>query len=145
MLGVSVYCSKWRFQWWDTDRGQIGELYNRRLSLIGVFLLWKTRYLSYYIIAVGTFCKKDNHHRRQACLQNIIIITPLQIYIFRMGGLDIWYCQLKLNFWLLDVTLVEHLKYHHKCHLCGQAYFQHFYSSLLTIYHCYFKQSKGIL
>jgi len=86
-----VYHPEQRFQWWDTDRSKIGELYHRRLSLIGVFLWWKTRYPNCCITAMGTYCKKGGHHRRQACTIDIRMTVLLQGYIFWMGRLDIWY------------------------------------------------------
>ena len=43
----------------NTDRSKIAESCHKKLSLIGVFLLWKTGYPDYYITIMEMCGKKD--------------------------------------------------------------------------------------
>ena len=51
----------------DTNRNKVGELCYKRLSKIGVFLLWKIEYPDYYITVMRIYCKKSGCYGRHAC------------------------------------------------------------------------------
>ena len=66
--------------WWKYPYQTL--LYGR-LSLVGVFLSWKTRYLNCYTTAAEICYRKDSYYKRYACYRFVMTTSLLQEHIFR--------------------------------------------------------------
>jgi len=145
VLRVSVHLPEQRFQWWDTNRGQIGELYYERLSSIEVFSSCKTRYPDCCINAIEMCCTKNGYHKKWTCLRDVVITISLWKYIFRMGELNIWHYLTIITQRTNPAGCTRYKVGYYQCRLCSRTFRVISFDVVLTVVDSVSKKAYFIL